>query len=239
MPSLGTQPTPTPHAARSQAWCQTPACLDHPLVRAVHARAVNLTGVPVANAEFFQVVRYRPGQFYRVHHDQNTPADSLSGVRLLTFFVYLREPEAGGHTSFPRLGLQIPPRRGTALLWPNVRDDDLTSSDMRTEHAGEPPLTGDKYSANLWLHQFDFRGPNTAGCDLGVRLAVGKRTPEAEARAELATQRSRGDPVRAAELEAEMEAEMEARVTLARPVAEAEARGGRSEGADEQLQIEL
>ena len=23
-----------------------------------------------------------------------------------------------------------------------------------------------RYSANLWLHQHDFRGPNTHGCDL-------------------------------------------------------------------------
>ena len=48
-----------------------------------------------------------------------------------------------------------------------MRDDNLQVADMRTEHEALPPLEGLKYSANLWLHQYDFRGPNTHGCDLG------------------------------------------------------------------------
>ena len=47
---------------------------------------------------------------------------------------------------------------------------------MRTEHEALPPLEGLKYSANLWLHQYDFRGPNTHGCELGKRV---KRTGRA------------------------------------------------------------
>ena len=51
-----------------------------------------------------------------------------------------------------------------------MRDDNLQVADMRTEHEALPPLEGLKYSANLWLHQYDFRGPNTHGCDLGQRV---------------------------------------------------------------------
>ena len=61
----------------------------------------------------------------------------------------------------------VPPRKGSALLWPNVMDDDLRKSDMRTQHEALPPTGGLKFSANLWLHQFDFRTPNRRGCDMG------------------------------------------------------------------------
>ena len=35
-----------------------------------------------------------------------------------------------------------------------------------------PPHVGLKFSANLWLHQHDFRGPNTNGCDMGGAMKV-------------------------------------------------------------------
>ena len=47
---------------------------------------------------------------------------------------------------------------------------------MRTEHEAQPPTEGQKYSANLWLHQYDFRGPNTHGCEMAMRV---KRTGRA------------------------------------------------------------
>lgn len=163
----------SPVRTSQQAWCQVPPCVGHPLVNRVHERVVNLTGVPKENAEFFQVLKYEPGQFYKVHHDQNAHPDSLMGVRLFTFFIYLRSPEAGGATYFPNLNITVAPKAGSALIWPNVKDHDLRASDMRTEHEALPPHAGRKYSANLWLHNYDFRGPNTHGCDVGSRV---KRT---------------------------------------------------------------
>lgn len=146
--------------------------VDHPLVNRVHERVVNVTGVPKPNAEFFQVLRYEPGQFYKTHHDQNTDPDSLSGVRLFTFFIYLHTPEGGGQTFFPHPNVTIQPKKGSALLWPNVRDADVRIADMRTEHEAKPPTAGLKFSANLWLHQYDFRSPNVRGCDMGRRVAA-------------------------------------------------------------------
>ena len=163
----------SPVRTSQQAWCQhgiAPDCVDHPLVNRVHERVVNLTGVPKPNAEFFQVLRYEPGQFYKTHHDQNTDPQSLAGVRLFTFFIYLQTPDAGGQTYFPTLNISIEPKRGAALMWPNVRDEDLHLSDMRTEHEAKPPSQGLKFSANLWLHQYDFRGPNMHGCDMAKRV---------------------------------------------------------------------
>lgn len=90
--------TPT-HTRTQQAWCQpglASECYTHPLIDGVHDRVVNVTGVPKEHAEFYQVLRYEEGQFYKQHHDQNAAPDSLMGVRLFTFFMYLRAPVAGG-----------------------------------------------------------------------------------------------------------------------------------------------
>ena len=125
------------------------------------------------------MLRYEPGQFYKTHHDQHTDPDSLSGVRLFTFFIYLQTPDGGGYTRFPKLNISVAPRKGSALLWPNVMDDDLRRSDMRTDHEALPPTGGLKFSANLWLHQYDFRTPNRRGCDMGKMVrSRGATEPE-------------------------------------------------------------
>lgn len=59
----------SPVRTSKQAWCQSgiaSECYTHPLTRRVAERVANVTGVPVENAEFFQVLRYEPGQFYKV-----------------------------------------------------------------------------------------------------------------------------------------------------------------------------
>lgn len=53
---------------------------------------------------------------------------------------------------------------GLALWWPNVRDD--LSTDERTEHEAQSVHEGTKLTANLWLHEYDFRTPFTFGCNL-------------------------------------------------------------------------
>jgi prolyl 4-hydroxylase len=122
------------------------------------------------------VLRYEPGQFYKPHHDQNSDPDSLSGVRLFTFFIYLHEPDGGGETHFPQLNLTIQPKKGSALFWTNVQDANLRRPDPRTQHEAMPPTEGLKYSANLWIHQYDFRGPSKRGCDLDKLIRARKTT---------------------------------------------------------------
>ena len=129
----------SPSRTSNQAWCQHRECVSHPLVERVHQRIVNVTSVPKQNAEYFQVVRYEEGQFYKAHHDQNSRFDSLTGVRVFTFFMYLGEPRSGGETRFTQLNLTIPPTRGSALWWPNVMNDDVRRTDTRTEHEATPP----------------------------------------------------------------------------------------------------
>ncbi len=156
----GIQPVRT----SSTAWCDSSGCLNHPLIAPLHERISNLTLVPPQNAEFMQVLRYETGQFYKTHHDQNSPATSYWGPRMYTFFMYLSDGVEGGHTRFPRLNISVAPKRGRAVLWPSVLDSDPLERDDRTEHESVTVDGGVKFGANYWLHMYDFRAANKRGC---------------------------------------------------------------------------
>ena len=76
-----------------QCWCSQNACERHELTQRVAERISNVTRSPVRYMEPFQVVRYEVGQFYRVHHDQNSGLFTPQGPRVYTFFMYLSTPE--------------------------------------------------------------------------------------------------------------------------------------------------
>lgn len=106
--------------------------------------------------ETLQVVRYHPGQEFRPHLDAfNTEHEGgrrevrTGGQRAATFLVYLNEPEEGGSTDFPTLGLSVQPRKRAALYWRHQTADGRL--DSRVLHAGAPVRRGTKYAANIWL----------------------------------------------------------------------------------------
>ena len=68
----------------------------------------------------------------------------LGGQRVATFMVYLRAPDRGGETEYPRRGLLVRGRRGMAVVHYNVADG---VPDPASLHAGRPVLEGEKW---LW-----------------------------------------------------------------------------------------
>ena len=70
--------------------------------------------------------------------------------------MYLDEPEEGGTTDFPDLGLRIKPETGTALYFRNVREPVSDPFSLETHesscHAGAPVLKGAKHIATRWVH---------------------------------------------------------------------------------------
>ena len=76
----------------------------------------------------------------------------------MTVFLYLNDVEAGGGTRFTDLdGLVVEAKRGRALIWPSVLNDDPSKKDRRTHHEALPVEEGLKYGANAWvrsLHVF-------------------------------------------------------------------------------------
>ena len=118
----------------------------------------------------------RKGQFYGVHHDLVPAPEEFSGPRMLTFFVYLNDVKSGGGTNFPFVqgdesknpqgvrGLTVTPKRGSAILWANSRNAELTKELQETHHQALPVLRGQKLAANIWIHQRNRQAPQLWNC---------------------------------------------------------------------------
>lgn len=114
---------------------------------------------------YFQVLKYEVGQYYVTHNDYIPDHQfMMCGPRVYTLFLYLNDVPEGGGTKFPKVGIEVTPKRGRAVLWPSVLDETPMLIDRRTVHSAEPVLKGQKFGANAWLHQYDFKGPNFKGC---------------------------------------------------------------------------
>ena len=160
----------------SQAWCNEARCLDDPLVDAVQARVSDVTQTPASYGEYAQLVYYRACPedghpscaFYRRHTDYiEGDQYRVQGPRIYTLFMYLNDVPEGGGTRFMDLGgdnITFTPKKGKAILWPSVLNDDPLAFDPRTHHEALPVTKGEKYGANFWIHQYAFKGPYTAGC---------------------------------------------------------------------------
>jgi hypothetical protein len=148
----------------SNAWC-TGQCESLPEVRSATKRIEEVTGIPQTNYESFQILEYGENQFYKSHHDSSGGKDdSPSGHRILTFFLYLSDVEEGGETMFNRLGIEVKPKKGRALVWSSVKNENPSIQDNRMYHEAKPVIRGKKFAANHWIHMNDYLGPNIWGC---------------------------------------------------------------------------
>ena len=149
----------------TNAWCDEELCTNHPIIAPVIERIANVTGTHPQNSEHLQLLRYEPGQYYRQHHDYIEYQQGLPcGVRMLTVFLYLNDVEDGGGTRFPLLDITVQPKKGRALLWPSVLDEDPESKDKRTDHEALPVIAGIKYGANAWIHSRNYREAEENEC---------------------------------------------------------------------------
>eukprot|EP00930_Biecheleria_cincta_P045556 TRINITY_DN31398_c0_g1_i1.p1 TRINITY_DN31398_c0_g1~~TRINITY_DN31398_c0_g1_i1.p1 ORF type:complete len:241 (-),score=48.28 TRINITY_DN31398_c0_g1_i1:20-715(-) len=110
----------------------------------IAARVASVTGSQLAQVEPLVMLRYEPGQFFKMHHD--------GSMRPSTVFVYLNglEPGGGGETHFPHLGFQVKPSACTAIMWHNRNEDG--SADLRMKHEAKPVISGIKYAMNCFVN---------------------------------------------------------------------------------------
>jgi prolyl 4-hydroxylase len=149
----------------TNAWCDN-ICLSNKLSHQAISKIEDVTGIPESFSEHLQLLKYDVGQYYREHHDYiDFEVRRQSGVRIMTVFLYLNDVDAGGGTNFPLLNLTVMPKKGRALLWPNVLDSNPDESDPRMNHQALPVEQGIKYGANAWLHQRDYKTPESNGCN--------------------------------------------------------------------------
>jgi prolyl 4-hydroxylase len=140
-------------------FCET--CYEDPLAKRVIEKIGLITGFPIDYSEDLQLLQYKPGQYYKRHHDYiSSHTHGPSGPRVLTVLLYLNDVEEGGGTRFNELAegvepVDVQPKKGSALVWPSVLHEDILSPDFRTEHEALPVVKGFKYAANAWLHLRD------------------------------------------------------------------------------------
>jgi hypothetical protein len=115
--------------------------VDRALVR--YNAEIGLAPIAVPNSPHTAdliLKRYRAGgaEKFQPHFD----AVNEQAGRYLVFLWYLNDVAAGGATAFPQLDLRVEPRAGRLLVFPPY---------WMFQHAGEAPLSGDKYILSTYL----------------------------------------------------------------------------------------
>jgi len=129
---------------------------DLPVVAAVERRISQLLQIPVHFYEGLQILHYEPGQQFAAHFDYFGPTHpSSENNRICTLIMYLNDVEAGGETSFPKLGLSIAPRKGNAVYFEYFYQD--AALNELTLHSGEPVIHGEKWIATQWVRRQAYR----------------------------------------------------------------------------------
>lgn len=137
---------------------------NDPIAQKILKKACELTGKEFRHCEDLQVVRYKPGAFYRTHHDsccEDTEAckdfEKRGGQRVGTLLVYLNDDFTEGHTHFPNFGdkkYKVDP--GSAVFFRPLGSDDARCH-PRALHAGLPVASGVKYVCNAWVREGNFK----------------------------------------------------------------------------------
>lgn len=112
-------------------------------------------GLQKSNTEDSQIQHYRVGNEFKAHwdyFDPNEDGDFLKdGQRTWTFMVYLNDVKKGGETEFVKLKQIVYPKKGTAVVWCNIKEDG--TPDEMTMHQGSPVMDGEKWIITKWFHQ--------------------------------------------------------------------------------------
>lgn len=149
-----------PHPVRTSDAAVLSPLREDLVIRALNMRIAAISRTDVAQGEALTVLRYAPGQQFRLHSDV-LPA--VRNQRVMTVLIYLNEGFSGGETVFPDHQLSIVPATGDAIIFDNV---DARGAPLATaRHAGEPVTAGVKWLATRWIRAraFDpWQGPEAA-----------------------------------------------------------------------------
>ena len=122
---------------------------DDPIVRNVMERCLEYTDRPLANCEKLQVLKYKPGGFYKPHQDA---FENDGNMRMYTFILALNDDYEGGETEFPNLGKEYKLRAGDALFFETLDNYEMMTS--KALHGGKPVKSGEKWICNLWVRKY-------------------------------------------------------------------------------------
>jgi hypothetical protein len=138
--------------------------VEDPAINLIMSKCCKQFKVESCQSEVLHVLHYSIGEQYKPHYDffggmsgQDNFDSSMQ--RIKTICLYLNEVKSGGETSFPKLNLQINPKKGMAVFFENVSEE-TKEPYIESLHAGQPVLEGEKWLATLWIRTQDTkRGP--------------------------------------------------------------------------------
>jgi prolyl 4-hydroxylase len=122
------------------------------VVQRINRCIAEATGTRTEWGEPLNLLRYKPGQQYKPHHDGRVSEDGP--IRIMTALIWLNEQFEGGETAFPTLNIRVRGGVGDMLVFKNVHDDGTL--DDRLLHAGLPVTEGVKWMASRWITGRDF-----------------------------------------------------------------------------------
>lgn len=137
---------------------------DDEKVSSLKQRIADLNGYDVSTGESLQGQLYEPGQFFKPHYDwfDGTTYDQhclSSGNRIKTFMIYLNDDFEGGETNFPNLGRKIKAKKGSAVVWDNMKDGETIEDVL---HEGVEVESGKKYIITSWWRENTFNNTEDA-----------------------------------------------------------------------------
>jgi prolyl 4-hydroxylase len=121
------------------------------VVQRINRCIATATGTNPEWGEPLNVLRYKPGQQFKPHHDGR---GSEGAIRIMTALIWLNEQFDGGETDFPSLNIRVRGGVGDMLVFRNVDEGGL--EDERLIHAGLPVTQGVKWMASRWIRGADF-----------------------------------------------------------------------------------
>ncbi len=130
------------------------------LTLSIGEKIAKQVGLPLENAEAFQMIYYGETQEYKQHYDgwlfdggeKSRRNMKFGGQRMVTALCYLNDVEEGGGTNFPRLKCLVQAKKGRMVVFHNVIEGSNKRHEL-SEHAGMPVIKGEKWAFNLWFRE--------------------------------------------------------------------------------------
>jgi len=125
------------------------AWLGGEAIDSIVSRCIKEVDGELDQCEDLQVLRYKPGGFYKPHQD----AFQSENIRTHTIMIALNDhiEFSGGETIFPNINKSYSLKKGDALVFNTLNNYGWI--DDRALHGGAPIADGEKWLANIWVHK--------------------------------------------------------------------------------------
>jgi urate oxidase len=114
-------------------------------------KCISMTDRPLSNCEDLQVLKYKPGGFYKPHQDAFAEDKNR---RMYTFIIALNDEYEGGETIFPNINKKYKLEKGDALFFNTLNNYECMTK--KALHGGEPVKSGEKWICNLWVRKYPY-----------------------------------------------------------------------------------